>query len=160
MFQLIAKLPHLVGHLVETLSVSRESDEDAVEEGGKKDRLCAIVKSSVGSARSTYFLPMLGFVDPLKLKPGELLALNKDTYSILGVLPHEYDSRIKGMEVTEKPADKFSDIGGMDKQIQELLEAVVYPITKKDQFQAVGISPPKGVLLYGPPGMSSLSLLP
>jgi len=43
-------------------------------------------------------------------------------------------------------------VGGLDKQIQELVEAVVLPITHRDRFEAVGIQPPKGVLLYGPPG--------
>ena len=42
--------------------------------------------------------------------------------------------------------------GGLDKQIQELVEAVVLPVTHKERFKSLGIRPPKGVLLYGPPG--------
>jgi 26S proteasome regulatory subunit T5 len=45
-----------------------------------------------------------------------------------------------------------SDIGGLDKQITELREAVVRPMTHKHLFENLGIKPPKGVLLYGPPG--------
>jgi 26S proteasome regulatory subunit T5 len=56
------------------------------------------------------------------------------------------------MEVDERPKEQFSDVGGLDKQITELLEAVVLPITHKAHFQAIGIKPPKGVLMYGPPG--------
>jgi len=56
------------------------------------------------------------------------------------------------MEVDEKPTEDYSDIGGLDKQIQELIEAVVLPIKHKDLFTKLGIQPPKGVLLYGPPG--------
>ena len=52
----------------------------------------------------------------------------------------------------EKPTEDYSDIGGLDKQIQELVEAVVLPVTHKERFQNLGIRPPKGVLLYGPPG--------
>lgn len=52
----------------------------------------------------------------------------------------------------EKPTEDYSDIGGLDKQIQELVEAVVLPVTHKERFQNLGIKPPKGVLLYGPPG--------
>ena len=37
-------------------------------------------------------------------------------------------------------------------QIQELVEAIVLPMTHKERFQTIGIRPPKGVLLYGPPG--------
>ena len=43
-------------------------------------------------------------------------------------------------------------IGGLDKQIQELIEAVVLPMTQKEKFETIGIQPPKGVLLHGPPG--------
>jgi len=67
-------------------------------------------------------------------------------------LPSEYDSRVKAMEVDTRPTEQYSDIGGLDKQIQELVEAVVLPMTHKDRFVNLGIKPPKGVLMYGPPG--------
>merc|ERR1719183_2062083 len=51
-----------------------------------------------------------------------------------------------------RPTEQYSDIGGLDKQIQELVEAVVLPMTHKERFVNIGIHPPKGVLLYGPPG--------
>ena len=56
------------------------------------------------------------------------------------------------MEVDERPTEEYTDIGGCDKQIQELIEAVVLPMTRKDMFDTIGIRPPKGVLLHGPPG--------
>lgn len=55
-------------------------------------------------------------------------------------------------QVDEKPSEDYSDVGGLDKQIQELVEAVVLPVTHAERFKALGIRPPKGVLLYGPPG--------
>jgi len=48
------------------------------------------------------------------------------------------------MEVDERPTEQYSDIGGLDKQIQELIEAVVLPVTHRDKFEALGIQPPKG----------------
>ena len=81
-----------------------------------------------------------------------LQGVNKDSYLVLEKLPVEYDSRVKAMEVDERPTEQYGDIGGLDKQIQELIEAVVLPMTHKDRFVALGIQPPKGVLLYGPPG--------
>jgi 26S proteasome regulatory subunit T5 len=78
--------------------------------------------------------------------------VNKDSYLVLEKLPVEYDSRVKAMEVDERPTEQYGDIGGLDKQIQELIEAVVLPMTHKERFIALGIQPPKGVLLYGPPG--------
>lgn len=41
---------------------------------------------------------------------------------------------------------------GLDKEIQELMEAVVLPMTHKHMFDSIGIRPPKGILLHGPPG--------
>lgn len=43
------------------------------------------------------------------------------SYLILDTLPAEYDSRVKAMEVDEKPTEDYSDIGGLEKQIQELV---------------------------------------
>ncbi len=48
------------------------------------------------------------------------------------------------MEVDEKPTEEYSDVGGLDKQIQELVEAIVLPMTHKDRFEALGIKPHKG----------------
>jgi 26S proteasome regulatory subunit T5 len=95
---------------------------------------------------------VVGLVDPATLKPADLVGVNKDSYLVLDTLPPEYDSRVKAMEVDEKPVEEYSDIGGLDKQIQELVEAVVLPMTHKEKFKLLGIKPPKGVLLYGPPG--------
>jgi 26S proteasome regulatory subunit T5 len=71
---------------------------------------------------------------------------------VLEKLPSEFDSRVKAMEVDEKPKEDYGDIGGLDKQIQELIEAVVLPMTHAEKFDTIGIRAPKGVLLYGPPG--------
>ena len=56
------------------------------------------------------------------------------------------------MEVDERPTEDYNDVGGLDKQIEELVEAVVLPMTHAEKFKTLGIKPPKGVLMYGPPG--------
>jgi len=147
------QLPYLVGNVVEILDLDpNEPDED----GGMMDSdnqtnkgKCTVIKTST---RQTVFLPVVGLVDPKTLKPGDLVGVNKDSYLILDTLPPEYDSRVKAMEVDEKPTEEYNDIGGLDKQIQELVEAIVLPMTHKERFESIGIKPPKGVLLYGPPG--------
>ena len=63
------------------------------------------------------FLPVVGLVDPDKLKPDYLVGVNKDSYLILDTLPSEYDSWVKAMEVDEKPMKDYNDIGGLEKQI-------------------------------------------
>jgi hypothetical protein len=79
---------------------------------------CTVIKTST---RQTIFLPVVGLVDAAKLTPGDLVGVNKDSYLILDTLPAEYDSRVKAMEVDEKPTEEYSDIGGLDKQIQEVI---------------------------------------
>jgi 26S proteasome regulatory subunit T5 len=109
----------------------------------------AVIKTST---RTTVFLPIIGLVEPELLKPGDLVGVNKDSFLVLEQLPPEYDARVKAMELDEKPSEEYTDIGGLDKQIEELREAIVLPITHKELFESVGIRPPKGVLMYGPPG--------
>lgn len=46
----------------------------------------------------------------------------------------------------------YSQIGGLSEQIRELRESIELPLMNPELFMRVGIKPPKGVLLYGPPG--------
>ncbi len=52
----------------------------------------------------------------------------------------------------EVPSVKWSDIGGLEQVKQELREAVEWPLKYPESFERIGIKPPKGILLYGPPG--------
>lgn len=97
-------------------------------------------------------MPVLGMVEPEDVKPGDLIAVNKESFIIYEKLPPDYDSRVKAMEIDERPSEEYSDIGGLDKQIEELVEAIVLPMTHKERFQKLGIRPPKGLLMHGPPG--------
>nr|CCA14036.1 26S protease regulatory subunit 6AA putative [Albugo laibachii Nc14] len=151
------QLPYLVGNVVEILQLSDdEGDENMLDSSHADDGTTRPTKMTSAvmktSTRQTVFLPIPGLVNPDELIPNDLVGTNKDSYLILEKLPVEYDSRVKAMEVDEKPTEEYSDIGGLDKQIQELVEAVVLPMTHKEKFDALGITPPKGVLLHGPPG--------
>lgn len=151
-------LPYLVSTVVELLDLDASGEHE--QEGANVDldaskTKCAVIKTST---RATYFLPVVGLVEPQDLKPADLVGVNKDSYLILEKLPAEYDSRVKAMEVDERPKEQYSDIGGLDKQIEELIEAVVLPMQMKDRFINLGIVPPKGVLLYGPPGTGKTML--
>merc|ERR1712032_360025 len=147
-------LPYLVSNIIEVLEVNPEDEEEIeganVDLDSQRKGKSVVIKTTT---RQTYFLPVAGLVEPEKLKPGDLVGVNKDSYLILDTLPSEYDSRVKAMEVDTRPTEQYSDIGGLDKQIQELVEAVVLPMTHKDRFVNLGIKPPKGILMYGPPGV-------
>ena len=142
------QLPYLVGNVVELLDLDVEAE--AAEEGANIDLDATRVgKSAVikTSTRQTIFLPLIGLVDHDKLKPGDLIGVNKDSYLVLDTLPAEYDSRVKAMEVDEKPTEKYTDVGGLDKQIEELVEAVVWPMKEAERFKKIGIKAPKGTRL-------------
>jgi proteasome regulatory subunit len=86
-----------------------------------------------------------------KLQAGDRVAIN-DSFAIQTVLDQETDARAQAMEISEKPEVRYEDIGGLEEQIQEVREAVEDPLTNPEKFQQVGIDPPSGVLLHGPPG--------
>ena len=126
-------------------------EKEAAEEGANIDLDATRVgKSAVikTSTRQTIFLPLIGLVDHTALKPGDLIGVNKDSYLVLDTLPAEYDSRVKAMEVDEKPTEKYTDVGGLDKQIEELVEAVVWPMQEAERFKKIGIKAPKGMIAF------------
>jgi len=52
----------------------------------------------------------------------------------------------------EVPKTGWSDIGGMEDKIDTLIDNIVKPINNPQPFKSMGIEPPRGILLYGPPG--------
>ena len=143
-------LPYLVSTVVELLDNKNSPDKEEHESD-----ITAIIKTST---RQTIYLPVPGLIEVESLKPTDIVGVNKDSYLILDKLPQEYDSRIKAMEMEEKPQAEYTDIGGLDKQIEELREAIVLPILHKDKFIKLGLKPPKGVLMFGPPGTGKTML--
>ncbi|MFX0060697.1 MAG: AAA family ATPase [Candidatus Hermodarchaeota archaeon] len=52
----------------------------------------------------------------------------------------------------EVPNVRWTDVGGLEEAKQELVEVVEWPLKQRENIQRMGINPPNGVLLYGPPG--------
>lgn len=138
-------------YITQILDVDPEGEEDGANQDldSMRKGKCAVIKTST---RQTVFLPLIGLVPPEELQPGDLVGVNKDSYLVLDKLPAEFDSRVKAMEVDERPTETYTDIGGLEKQIEELVEAIVLPMEHADRFKTLGIKPPKGCLMYGPPG--------
>ncbi|KAI5185105.1 26S proteasome regulatory subunit T5 [Nematocida homosporus] len=149
--ELNKQLPFLVGNVVEILDLeSAEPQSGAnVDETTSKQGLCAVVKTS---NRITTFLPFVGLIPAEELQPGDLVALHKETNIVFEKLETDYDVRVKAMELDEKPKDSYEDIGGLEKQMEELHEGIILSITHPEKFKRLNIKPPKGVLMYGPPG--------
>ncbi len=94
----------------------------------------------------------------VELEPGKRVAMNQRNLLITKVLPENKDWRVNAMEVIERPKVTFEHIGGLGKEINELHEAVILPLTNPEGFEQLGIEPPNGVLLHGPPGTGKTML--
>jgi len=72
--------------------------------------------------------------------------------AIVKVLARSVDVRARVMELIESPDIDYNMIGGLKKQIDEVIETLELPLTNPELFTEVGVEPPHGILLYGPPG--------
>ncbi|MFK0245804.1 proteasome ATPase [Amycolatopsis azurea] len=90
--------------------------------------------------------------DPLAeqpLKPGDsLLVDSKAGYAYERVPKAE----VEDLVLEEVPDVRYEDIGGLGRQIEQIRDAVELPFLHADLYQEYQLRPPKGVLLYGPPG--------
>jgi proteasome-associated ATPase len=90
--------------------------------------------------------------DPLReatLKPGDsLLVDSKSGYAYERVPKAE----VEDLVLEEVPDVRYEDIGGLFRQIEQIRDAVELPFLHADLYREYELRPPKGVLLYGPPG--------
>jgi SpoVK/Ycf46/Vps4 family AAA+-type ATPase len=84
--------------------------------------------------------------------PADILeALKVETRHFESALKEIQPSAIREVFL-EVPTVKWSDIGGLEEPKQELIETVEWPLRDREAFERIGIEPPRGILLYGPPG--------
>ena len=130
--RLLKTPPLIVGHLQDIL-----------------DERTAIVRSSNGTV---FQVALNQRLEPKRLKPGTRVALNQDTLAVIEVLHEAWDPMVSGAEMVEKPDVTYDSVAGLDEQIQTVREAIELPLMEPELFSKVGIVPPKGILLVGPPG--------
>ncbi|KAG2547257.1 26S proteasome regulatory subunit 6B homolog [Panicum virgatum] len=106
----------------------------------------------------SYYVRVLSTIDREELKPSASVALDRHSHALVDVLPPEADSSISLLGSSEKPNVTYNDIGGCDIQKQEIREAVELPLTHHELYTQIGIDPPRGVLLFGPPGTGKTML--
>ncbi len=91
------------------------------------------------------------------IEPDDRVAVN-NSLSIVKSLDDETDVRARVMQVDASPDVAYGDIGGIQTQIEEVRETVEMPLKNPGMFEEVGIDPPSGVLLHGPPGTGKTML--
>ncbi len=83
------------------------------------------------------------------LKTGDHVLLNHTTSMLMEKLPKR---EVEDLLLEEVPDIGYTDIGGLDTQIEAIRDAIELPYLYPKEYQEFNLSPPKGVLLYGPPG--------
>ena len=91
-------------------------------------------------------------VAPTDIEEGMRVGVDRTKYAIQIPLPPRIDPSVTMMQVEEKPDVTYDDVGGAGDALEKLREVVELPLLHPERFVALGIDPPKGVLLYGPPG--------
>ncbi|EZQ03794.1 ATPase AAA [Candidatus Acidianus copahuensis] len=100
----------------------------------------------------TVLIPVLGQAIPftvIQVRPAGVVMVNDDTSINISDKP---------LEQTRYPRVTYEDIGGMRNVIQKIRELVELPLRHPELFKRLGIEPPKGILLYGPPGVGKTLL--
>ena len=124
--------PLIVGHLEDILDQER-----------------GIVRSSNGTV---FQVALNQRLTPNVLKPGVRVALNQDTLAVIEVLHDAWDPMVSGAEMVERPDIDYESVAGLEEQKQYVREAIELPLNAPELFEKVGVEPPKGILLVGPPG--------
>jgi proteasome regulatory subunit len=86
------------------------------------------------------------------LVSGETVLVEQRNLNIIDKVISSKNFNVDKFVIVEKPDEKWSEIGGLDAQIQEIKEVIELPLKNPELFKKVGIQPPKGILLHGPPG--------
>lgn len=86
------------------------------------------------------------------LTTGDAVLLEQKNLTIVDKINSTKRFNVDQFVIMEKPTIKWSDVGGLKKEIREVQEIVELPLKKPELFQKIGIEPPKGILLFGPPG--------
>jgi len=133
----LRKPPFVVGHV-----------QDRVDDK-------AVVRSSNGTV---FLVTVNSRIDEQKIIPGARVALNQDSLSIIEVLSDSWDPIVTSAEIIERPNGSFEELGGLDDQIKELRESIELPLNHPKAFRDFGITPPKGVLITGPPGTGKTAM--
>ncbi len=84
-----------------------------------------------------------------ELKFGDNVMLNPVTGMVMEKLPK---LEVEDLLLEEVPDIKYSDIGGLNEQIEAIRDAIETPYLYPNEYKEFQLKPPKGVLLYGPPG--------
>jgi proteasome-associated ATPase len=103
----------------------------------------------VGRADEERVAEFIDGLDVGRLHSGDLLLLDARSGLLLERLPRP---EVEELVLEEVPDISYSDVGGLDDQIEAIVDAVELPFLHQRLFSDYRLPAPKGILLYGPPG--------
>jgi proteasome-associated ATPase len=131
-------------NVVETAGYEIQGDVVVLKESLAEDRAIVTLRADEEKVAIV--------ADPLrtvKLKVGDHILMDPKSGYLLEKLPK---SEVEDLTLEEVPDISYEDIGGLNTQIEAIRDAVELPYLYADYYREHHLAPPKGVLLYGPPG--------
>jgi proteasome-associated ATPase len=125
--------PEITGEVVTIKDVLEDGIRAIVIGRGDEERICELADSVRG----------------MRLRSGDHMRLDSRTNLLLERLARP---EVEDLLLEEVPDITYSDIGGLDDQIEQIADAVELPFLYQDLFAEHRLPAPKGILLYGPPG--------
>jgi proteasome-associated ATPase len=85
----------------------------------------------------------------VKMRAGDAVLMDVRSGLLVEKLPRQ---QVEELVLEEVPDVSYDDVGGLDRQIEDITDAVELPYLHRDLFNEYSLPAPKGILLYGPPG--------
>ncbi|MCZ7630067.1 MAG: AAA family ATPase [Microthrixaceae bacterium] len=103
----------------------------------------------VGRADEERVAPLADSLRGVPIKAGDNVLMDQRSGLLIERLPR---AEVEELVLEEVPDIAYSDIGGLDEQIEMITDAVELPFVHQELFARYELPAPKGILLYGPPG--------
>ena len=130
---ILARQPDTTGEVVTIKEVLDDGFRALVVGRADEERICELADAIRGT----------------HLRPGDSIRMDPRTGMLLEKLAR---SEVEDLLLEEVPDISYSDIGGLDDQIEQIADAVELPYLYQELFAEHRLPAPKGILLYGPPG--------
>jgi proteasome-associated ATPase len=129
----LARTHDTTGEVVTVKEVLAGGQRALVVGRGDEERVAELADDLVGSG----------------LHSGDSVMLDPRSRILLEILPRP---EVEDLVLEEIPDVSYDDVGGLDRQIEQIVDAVELPFLHQDLFAEYDLPAPKGILLYGPPG--------
>ena len=103
----------------------------------------------VGRADEEHVVDLAEHLVGTKIRPGDSMLLDSRAAVLVEKIPK---AEVEDLVLEEVPDVSYDDIGGLDAQIEQIMDAVELPFLHADLYTEHELPAPKGILLYGPPG--------